>query len=173
VLTVALAGTATVALASAPYLALAVLLVVVWLLRSGSLAASAAGSRRALRGPRWYDAPQLLLASPWHVLQAVPGVPVLARWSAGLAAACALVCSAGHAGARLTLAASGLVFLISLWVGPGGSRFRGPVGRIVAPLSRRAGPWAAAVAVVLAAGGALVALHGSGVDWAPFGRPLG
>jgi 2-isopropylmalate synthase len=32
---------------------------------------------------------------------------------------------------------------------------------------------AAAVAVVLAAAGALVALHGSHVDWAPFGRPFG
>jgi hypothetical protein len=173
VLTAALATTATVALASAPYLALAVLLVVVWLLRSGSLAASAAGTRRELRGTRWYDAPQLLLASPWHVLQAIPGVIVLVLWSAGLAAAGALVCYAGHAGARVTLAASGLVFLVSLWIGPGGSRFRGPVGRIVAPLSRTTGPWAAAVAVVLAAAGALVALHGSHVDWAPFGRPFG
>lgn len=172
-LTATLATTATVALATAPYLALAVLLVVVWLLRSGSLAASAAGSRRELRGIRWYDAPQLLLASPWHVLQAIPGALVLVLWSAGLAAACALVCYGGHAGAQITLAASGLVFVISLWVGPGGSRFRGPVGRIVVPVSRRTGTWAAVVAVVLAATGALVALQGGGIDWAPFGRPFG
>jgi len=172
-LTAALAATATVAAATAPYAALAVLLVVVWLLRSGSLAASAAGSRRELRGIRWYDAPQLLLASPWHVLQAIPGVLVLVLWSAGLAAACALVCYGGHAGAQLTLAASGLVFLVSLWIGPGGSRFRGPVGRILAPLSRSTGPWAVAVGVVLAAAGALVAAHGNGIDWAPFGRPFG
>ena len=173
VLTAALATTATVGLASAQYLALAVLLVLEYLLPSESLAASAAGSRRELRGIRWYDAPQLLLASPWHVLQAIPGVLVLVLWSAGLAAACALVCYAGHAGAQVTLAASGLVFLVSLWIGPGGSRFRGPVGRIVSPLSRSTGPWAVAVGVVLAAAGALVAGHGGGIDWAPFGRPFG
>jgi hypothetical protein len=172
-LTGVLAAAGSLALATVPYLALAALLVLVWLLRSGSLAASAVDSRRQLRGIRWYDAPQLLLASPWHVLQAIPGVLVLALWSAGLGAACALVCYAGHASARVTLAASGLVFLISLWVGPGGSRFRGPVARIVAPLSRSTGAWAAAVTVVLVGAGALVALHGSHIDWTPFGRPFG
>ena len=173
VLTASLAAAATVAGATAPYVALAALLVVVWLLRSGSLAASAAGSRRELRGIRWYDAPQLLLASPWHVLQAIPGVIVLVLWSAGLAAACALVCYGGHAGAQLTLAASGLVFLVSLWIGPGGSRFRGPVGRVVAPLSRSTGTWAVAVGMVLAVAAAWVGLHGSSIDWAPLGRPFG
>jgi hypothetical protein len=171
-LTAAAAVATTAALATVPYPTLAGLLLAAWLLRSGSLAASAAGSRRELRGIRWYDAPQLLLASPWHVLQAIPGVLVLALWSAGLAAACALVCYAGHATAQVTLAASGLVFLVSLWVGPGGSRFRGPVGRMVVPLSRGLGPWAAAVVLLLAGGGALVALHGGSVDWSPFGRPF-
>ncbi len=167
-----LALTTTAALVMAPYVALGALLLVVWLLRSGSLAASAVGNRRQLRGIRWYDTPQLLLASPWHALQAIPGVLVLALWSAGLAAACALVCYAGHATAEVTLATSGVVFLVSLWVGPGGSRFRGPVRRIVAPLSRTTGSWAVALVVVLAAAIALLVVRGGATDWTPLGRPF-
>ena len=147
--------------------------VVVWLLRSGSLAASAAGARRTVRGHRWYDAPQLLLASPWHVVQAIPGALLLLLWSLGLALACGLVGYAFAASMQATLFACGVVLAGSLWWGPGGSRLSGPVNRVVRPLSRSLVRWLVAWLLVLAAGigvGALATQQGT--DWAPLGSPM-
>jgi len=169
----ALGLTTATALAAAPWLTLAVVAVLVWLLRSGSLAASAAGARRTLRGIRWYDAPQLLLASPWHVVQAVPGAVLLLLWSLGLALACGLLCYAFAVTVPTTLLACGAVLALSLWWGPGGTRVSGPVNRVVRPLSRSWVRWLVAWVLVLAAGlglGALAAQQGP--DWAPLGSPL-
>ena len=44
----------------------------VWLLRSGSLAASAAGDRRRVRGRKWYDGAQFLVRTPWDLLRSIP-----------------------------------------------------------------------------------------------------
>ena len=57
--------------------------------------------RRRLRGRSWYDGVQLLLATPWHLVQSIPGTVMLALWSAGLAAAAALVCYAFAPGVPL------------------------------------------------------------------------
>ena len=48
----------------------------VWLLRSGSLAASSVGERRSRRGVKWYDGIQVLLAAPWHVVAVFGGFVV-------------------------------------------------------------------------------------------------
>ena len=161
------------AVAAAPWLALAVLSVTVWLLRSGSLAASAAGARRTVRGTRWYDAPQLLLASPWHVVQAIPGALLLLLWSLGLGLAAALVCYALAASVPTTLLACGVVLALALWWGPGGSRLSGPVNRIVRPLSQSLVRWVVAWVLVLGAGlGLGVLAQAQGPDWAPLGPPL-
>lgn len=156
------------ACALAPRVTLAVVVVATWLLRSGSLAASAVGARRERRGRRWYDGPQLLVQAPWRLVQAVPGAAMLLAWAGGLAVAAALVCYAVAAAMPLTLAAMGLVLGVSLWWGPGGTRFRGPLHRVVDPLSRRPGPWVAATAVVLTA--ALLAggyVEARGTTWTP------
>ena len=71
-----------------------VLLLLVWVLRSGSLAASAAGDRRRVRGRKWYDGAQFLLRTPWDLLRSLPGTLMLVLWSAGLAVAAALLCYA-------------------------------------------------------------------------------
>ncbi len=158
---------------AAPWPALAVVAVLVWLLRSGSLAGSAAGARRTVRGVRWYDGPQLLVASPWHVLQAIPGAVLLLLWSLGLALACGLICFAVAAAPQTTLLACGGVLALALWWGPGGSRLSGPVNRVVRPLSRSLGTWAVAWLLVLGLGigaGALAAVHGT--SWEPLGAPL-
>ena len=146
----------------------------VWLLRGGSLAASAAGARRTVRGAKWYDGPQLLLASPWHVVQAIPGALLLLLWSLGLALACgAGLLRRSRPAMQVTLFACGVVLGRRRcgW-GPGGSRLRGPVNRGSSTRCRgrwRRGwsPW-----VLVVAGGdrrwASLA-DPAGTDWAPLG----
>ncbi|MEO9324999.1 protein kinase [Nocardioides sp. C4-1] len=136
--------------AVAPWVALAVICLAVWLLRAGSLAATSAGLRQARRGRRWYDTPQLLVHAPWHLVQAIPGAGGLLAWAGGLGIAAALVCYAVAAPVGLGLFVTGLVGAISLWWGPGGSRLRGPLGRLVDPVADRLGWWLVAVGVLLA-----------------------
>ncbi len=172
-LLVALAAGVATGLTAYPWLTLVLLALATWFLRGASLAASAAGMRRSVRGARWYDGPQLLIASPWHLVQAIPGAVLLVLWSLGLGLACALICYAVTAGEQLTLFASGLVTVLALWFGPGGSRFRGPVTRMVQPLSRRFGPWLV-LGVVLVAGAAGLGLLAAeqGTHWDPVGNPV-
>jgi hypothetical protein len=156
------------AVAAYPWPATAALLVMTWLLRSGSLAASAAGDRRRLRGRKWYDGVQFLVAAPWHLVRAIGGTVLLALWSLGLATAAALVCYAVAAGATATLAAAGTVFAASLWLGPGGSRVRSPLSRVVNPVSATPQHWAGAVLLVLlVALGIGIRLDTAGTSWAP------
>ncbi len=157
------------AIAAYPYLATFALVLGVWLLRSGSLAASAASNRRLLRGrPRWYDGPQLLLAAPWHLVQSIPGTVMLTLWGIGLATAAALFGYAFGLGLTWTLFVCGVAFLAGLWIGPGGSRVRGPVLRVVGPVTARPGAWLVTT-VLLLAGASLAsyAVDAHGPDWAP------
>jgi len=156
------------AIAAYPWLASLSLLLVTWLLRSGSLAASAAGDRRRLRGRKWYDGMQFLLAAPWHLVRSIGGTVVLTLWSLGLAVAAALICYAVAAGLTTTLAVAGMVFVTSLWLGPGGSRVRAPLSRVVNPASASARPWVVAVFLVAVVAFALsLRLDAVGTSWAP------
>ncbi|WP_205474293.1 serine/threonine-protein kinase [Nocardioides sp. SYSU D00038] len=142
--------------------------VVVWLLRSGSLAATAVGERRRLRGRRWYDGPQVIFRAPWELLRSLPATICLLLWAAGIAVAAALLCYAFAASQETTLLVSGIAWAVALWTGPGGSRLRSPLGRVVTPVARGWQAWLAAVVVLVglaAALGLLVARDG--VDWAP------
>jgi heme A synthase len=80
-----------------------------------------------------------------------------------------LVCYAMAASAGVTLAAAAVVLVGALWCGPGGSRLRSPVNRVVRPLSRGVRGWLIAVAVVVAVGGLLGGLAAHGADWLPAG----
>jgi hypothetical protein len=159
--------------AAYPWLTLGLVLVLSWLLRSISLAASAHGQRRNLRGRKWYDGVQLLVAAPWHLVQSIPGAVLLGLWALGLAAAAALVCYAVATGVELALFVCGVVLAGALWWGPGGSRLRGPIGRAIGPLVARPRRWLVALLVVLAVGGALgLRADVSGIGWDPAGgRP--
>ena len=158
------------ALTAAPWVTCAAVFLAVWVLRSGSLAASAAGDRRLRRGRKWYDGAQFLVAAPWHLVQSIGGTLMLLLWAAGLGVSAALLCYALASGVEVTLFVSGLVFAVSLWWGPGGSRVRGPVARVVQPLSRSLGPWAAGLAVLAVLAGLLaIRVAESGVAWAPAG----
>ncbi|MFC4786802.1 serine/threonine-protein kinase [Nocardioides sp. MAHUQ-72] len=157
------------AVAAFPWPATALLVALTWLLRSGSLAASAAGDRRRLRGRKWYDGVQFLVAAPWHLVRSIAGSVLLALWSLGLAVAAALICYAVAASVSTTLAASGAVFAASLWLGPGGSRVRSPLGRLVNPASASPQAWIGAVLVVLALTLLLaIRVDTAGTSWVPF-----
>ncbi|GAA1766412.1 hypothetical protein GCM10009795_011190 [Nocardioides hankookensis] len=156
--------------AAYPWLTVTLLLVVTWLTRSISLAASAHGQRRQFRGRKWYDGVQLLVAAPWHLVQSIPGAVLLGLWALGLASAAALICYAIATGVELALFVCGLVLAGSLWWGPGGSRLRGPVGWVVNPLAAKPRRWVVALVVVLLGAGVLgFRADLSGASWDPAG----
>ncbi len=156
------------AVAAYPYLGTLGLLVVAWLLRSASLAVAAAGDRRKIRGQRWYDGPQVLLAAPWHLVQSIPGTVMLVLWAGGLALAGALLGYAGSLTWPQILFIAGGFLSGALWLGPGGSRVRGPLNRVVRPVADTVPLWAASLLVVLAIGAGLGGLVVSqDVNWAP------
>ena len=161
-------GVVTAGIAFAPYVALAVVFVAVWLVRSGSMAASSAGNRRNRRGIKWYDGIQLLLAAPWHVVAALGGTVLLLMWSLGIGAALALLCFAASVSLGTSLAVIGAAFTIGLWWGPGSERLRSPVRRLVGPLARRGVPWLLVTLLVAAgASGLGAAAAAQGTVWAP------
>ncbi|RYB96185.1 serine/threonine protein kinase [Nocardioides glacieisoli] len=165
----ALGGVVTGGIAYAPYLALAVLFLAVWLLRSGSLAASSAGGRRDRRGAKWYDGIQLLLAAPWHVVAGLGGTLLLILWSVGIASAVALLCFAASLSVLTSLGVIGASFAIGTWWGPGSERVRSPIHRAVDPLARRGVPWLLVTLLVAALGTGLgAAASSSGTNWAPY-----
>ncbi|MBZ5737141.1 serine/threonine-protein kinase [Nocardioides mangrovi] len=171
VLLVAAAVVVGAACAAYPWVSLSVLLLAVWLLRSGSLAASAHGQRRQLRGRKWYDGVQLLVAAPWHLVQSIPGAVLLGLWGLTLAASAALICYAVATGVALALFVCGVTLAVSLWWGPGGSRLRGPVARVVNPLSADPRRWVVALVLVTAAGVALgMVVDIDGTSWTPGDR---
>lgn len=164
----ALGGVVAGGITVAPYLALAVLFIGVWLLRSGSMAASSVGNRRSRRGIKWYDGIQLLLAAPWHVVAGVGGTVLLFLWSLGIAAAIALLCFAASLSMLTSLGAIGVSFAIGLWWGPGSERLRSPIHRVVDPLARQGVPWLLVTLLVAAgASGLGAAASAQGPSWAP------
>lgn len=164
----AVGGVVAGAITFAPYVALAVLFVVVWLLRSGSLAAASAGSRRDRRGAKWYDGIQVLLAAPWHAVAGLGGSVLLFLWSSGIACGVALLCFAAALSLPTSLAVIGAMFALSTWWGPGSERLRSPVHRVVDPLARRGVPWLLVTLLVAATGsGFAAAASAQGTTWAP------
>lgn len=171
-LLVAAAGAVGTATAAAPWVTLAVLLVLVTVLRGGSLAGSVAADRRRARGPKWYDGPRLLLAAPWTLTRSLPATAVLTLWSVGLGLAVALLCYAVAATTPTILLVSGATVAVSLWAGPGGSRVRSPLARVVEPAARSGARWVVSlvVLVLLAAAGAFAQAQG-GTRWTPDDSP--
>jgi hypothetical protein len=157
-----------------PWYGALVLLLLVWLLRSGSHAASATAERRRTRGRRWYDGVFLLARAPWELVRSLPATVLLVLWSTGLAVAAALVCYAFGADESTTLFACGAVFAGAVYTGPGGAEVRSPLARVVNPVSRRWQMWLAVTFVLLVVATGLGALADArGSSWAPGGgRPF-
>ena len=159
---------ATAAVAYAPYVTLLVCAIAAWLLRSGSMAASSVGRRRQLRGVKWYDAPQLLLAAPWHLVRSIPGTLLLLVWNLGIATAFALICFAASLSIAPSLAVIGAAFALGMWWGPGGERIRSSLHRVVDPTARRGVPWLLTTLLVGAAAAGLgAATSATGTSWTP------
>ena len=155
--------------AAAPWLATAVVMIAVWLLRAGSLAASAVASRRTVRGTKWYDGLRLVSTSPWHLVRAVTGTVVLVSWSAGIGLAAALICYAIALDTSGTMFVFGVTLGIALWTGPGASRFKRPISRVLVPACRRPLPWLFTCAGLLAVAALLgVIVLGEGTTWVPW-----
>lgn len=158
----------TAAIAFAPWIALAVIAVATWLLRSGSIAASSSANRRNRRGAKWYDGIQVLLAAPWHVVAGLGGTVLLLFWSLGIAVAVALVCFAASLSMTTSLVTVGVFVALSTWWGPGSERLQSPIHRVVDPLSRRGVPWLLATLLVAAlASGLGAGVSAQGTDWTP------
>ncbi len=166
---VAVAGlVAAAAVAAAPWIAVTVLLLGMWILRAGSLSTSARERKRSLRGARWWDGLAGILAAPWHVVAALPGAGLLALWAAGAGVAVALLCYALSVSMGLALGLVGWSFAAGLWWGPGGSRFRGPLHRVVDAAASRPVPWLlTAVLVAACASGLAAYAQQAGPHWAP------
>ncbi len=157
--------------AAFPWAALLGSLLVAWLLRAGSLSASATDERRARRGRTWYDRPLSVLNAPWDVVRAVPGTLLLALFALGLATSAGLLAYAGARDVAIGLGTAGVALAASWWWGPGAGRVRSPVNRVVHPVARTLGGSLLALALVAAGGGALAVSARGGPDWAPLGRP--
>ncbi len=169
VLTVILGLVAVAGIVAFPPVAAAVLIVGVWLARSGSVATSAHHDRRRLRGSKWYDGPQILLSTPWYLIASLPGTLLLLAWAGAMGLAGGLLGYAFLGTTPRVLLALGVLTVIGLWTGPGSTRLRGPVSRLVNPVCRRPAVWFVVSLLV----GALAALLGgqmtsSGVEWWPF-----
>ncbi|KAA1418584.1 serine/threonine protein kinase [Nocardioides humilatus] len=160
------------ATALAPYVTLVAVVVGVWLLRTGSLAATAGADRRVLRGTRWYDGPQVAFSTPWHSVRAITGTVVLVLWSLGLALAAALLCYAAALDGATTLFAGGTALGIALWSGPGATRLRSPLSTVVYPLAGTWRRWVPTCVVLLFVAGVLgLTVSTTGVNWLPGGGP--
>lgn len=152
----------------APILMLTVLAALVWVVRSGSMAADAARRRRDLRGARWYDSAQNVGGTPWYLLRALPGAVVLVAWGAGMALAALLLCYAFSAAPVTSLSVAGVVFTGALWLGPGTDRWSRPLARATAPFSRDITTTLMSFAVLAVVACVLVAMAQVEVHWWPW-----
>ena len=173
-LLVSVAVIAGVSVAAYPWPSGSVLLVLGWLLRSGSHAASATGDRQRVRGRRWYDGLRLVFSTPWHLIRSIGSTVLLELWGIGIGASAGLVSFAINPSTTTALFVGAVAFAIGVWTGPGGSRVRSPLARAARPVARETRTWAIALVVVvllIAAGGIRIA--GNGTDWTPGdGRPF-
>jgi hypothetical protein len=159
------------ALSAWPYLGLAAVLTVSWLLRACSMIATARSDRRRLRGARWYDVLLAPLSAPWYLVASIPGTVLLGVWALGLGAAGALLAYAVGSGTTALLVVAGVCVVVSLWVGPGSAHVRWPVRVAAQALARQTFVWLVTAVLLLIAAGLLVQSGAQHVSWSPFGNP--
>lgn len=154
--------------AMAPVLTVLGVSLVVWFARAASLATGARNVRRQVRGAKWYDPVQTVLASPVHLVRAVPATVLLVLWGSGMGAAAALLCYAAGTAQTTGLAVTGFVSACAVWFGPGSLRLRGPVDTVLDPVTARPVPWLLLTLVVLALATGSMAASAQGTQWVPW-----
>lgn len=171
-LVLGLAAVVATCAAVAPWVTLAVVSVVVWVLRALSLGATARRRRAERRGAHWSDGPLAVLAGPWHLLVALGGTFALLLWAVILALSAGLLALALGAGELLVLAAAGAVLALAVWTGPGSSRVRGPMLVVADVVSANAVVWLLFLALVAAiAASVALAADSAGASWLPAAEP--
>jgi hypothetical protein len=130
-------ATAAVAFGVAPYLAFGTLAVLALAVRTLSWTTESARERQHLRGRRaWYDAPLTLLSTPWYLVVATGGTLLLLLWAGALASILGVAGLLFRVPAAVLLVATGALFTLGLWSGPGSKRLRLPVRRGVVSVTR-------------------------------------
>jgi serine/threonine protein kinase len=167
VLLLALLGVGALAFARAPYLTVLGAGGLTLAVRTVSWVTESALDRRVRRGRRrWYDGSLTLLSSPWYLLVAAAGTALLLGWALGVAALVGLVYLLLAGPLVPGMLATGAVFVLSLWSGPGSRRLRAPTGRALRSAARA--PWAGwATCAVLGVVALLLAQGLGDVAWDP------
>lgn len=162
----------TAGVVAAPYVTVSLLVAAVWLVRTLSRNASAAAQRRELRGSRWYDGVQTMVATPVHVFSSLPGTLALLVWAGGLAGVGALLCYSARASTTASLAVVGAAFCLGLWIGPGATRVRGTVALVIRPFAINSIVWLVTVVAAVALLGAFASgVDADTVNWSPATEP--
>jgi hypothetical protein len=164
----ALLALVVVSVVAAPLLALAGLAVGVAVMRWCAVTADGHRSRRDARGRKWYDFPHAVVMSPVDLLISVPATLLLWVTAVVLGGLAVLGCVIADAPRSQWLACAGAAVGLALWLGPGSSRVRRPVGRLTRPLARTGAGWVLTMMVVLGlAGAAAYAVWQGGTEWMP------
>ena len=152
-----------------PWIGAAVTAVLAALLRFASVTAQRHARRRELRGrARWYDVPASTVASPMYLVSSLAGSVVLVLAAALVTGAAAFVFGAAQVRLGISLPVLGLLWIASLWWGPGGQRVRERTRRGTARLARptRVGPVVLLVGVV-AVVVSMALVESVGPSWLP------
>jgi serine/threonine protein kinase len=155
-------------LAAFPWIGLTILIALVWLVRSSSLAAARVSARRSERGAKWHDGPRLVLGAPIDLVRALPSTIVLALWALGMVVVAVLVCYAVAAPVTLSLLIAAAAAVVALLLGPGGGQVRSPIARVLNPLAAQGKSWLITALVLVAIAGVCGGFAALGADWAPF-----
>ncbi len=170
VLWVLVMASCAMALAAYPWVGSVVVLVVVWVVRSSSLAATRVEQRRAERGARWHDRPRLVLGAPVDLVRALPSTVVLGLWACGMVVATVLLCYAVASPVTLALLCAGAVCVLALLLGSGGAQVRSPLSRVIVPLASQPRRWLISVLILVAVTGVGAGFAARGADWTPFSQ---
>lgn len=163
----------SVAVAAVPYVATAVLVLLVVLLRAGWQLAGRHRERQGARGRRWYDVVLVPLSAPWHLLVVLPGSLLLLLWAGGAGLVTLLICYALSLQLELALLAVGATVAGALWVGPGSAGVRGPVLHLTRPAAATSARWVVAVFSLLVVAVVITVASGAETSWVPAeGPPL-
>jgi predicted Ser/Thr protein kinase len=162
-------ATGAVAFGVAPYLAFVTFALLALVVRTLSWTTESARERQHLRGRRaWYDAPLTVLTAPWYLVVATGGTLLLLVWAGTLASILGVAGLLFRAPTVALLVATGALFTLGLWSGPGSKRLRLPVRRGVVSVTRDVWiGWTVVAGVAIVLGALAWMLLAGEPSWSP------